>query len=740
MNSTKKRHTLPLLLTLILDMALIISVFFLMNHVQKLLDSDAKINLTEIVTQNKDVISSKIKLELNNLQLIAQQLSDEFLRAPDDSYETRKNLFLEYSSNKGDGQIVWSDAEGQAVQAGGQTVDIAGRKYFQLSMEGTSNISERMISRVSGEDIFVLCVPLKANGSIIGTIQKQYTPTEMYDLCTVSLFSEQGAVYIINREGYILITSKQDEYTKESDNYYRYLYTSNPEASQRLQADIQNNKAGFMETDLNGVKQFSAYTPVDDVYDWYLISSVATNAVSPNATFVIKLFYCILVAVALFFAFIMLYYLSYRNRQQANLERLAFVDPVTQGNTYTKFILDLDEQLSDRKPEQNFALLSFDIENFKYINSCYGFEKGDRILRSIYELYASKITNRELIARVSGDQFVLMLEDASEERLKTLFEPEYNDGEIKVYLFAGLYNISNFSESVNLMVDKASTAAQKIKGFRHHPIGVYSKQFDLEIAHNEEMKRAIEQALANGEIIPYFQPKVNIYNHKLTGAEALARWQKPDGTLVAPNDFIPICEKTGLIVVLDMTIFEKTLQFLRQNLDLGVPCLPISVNFSRMHLLNPNFLQTLMNKINEYKIPPELIEVELTETVIFDNYSSMEELINQLHENNVQISMDDFGSGYSSLHMLKDVAIDVLKIDRGFLRDTEHSDRQRIIVGTIIQMAQQLNIRVVVEGVESEQHLALMREFGCSVAQGYYFSKPISQEKFEVLYREGSIC
>lgn len=738
MRRKKRFRYMSLGVVILADIFLFVGVFILMNYVQKLLQNDVEINLTEIVTQNKDVITTKLSLEFNDLDSVASQLADRYGQMTEQSPESLKLLFERYVKEKKDTRLFIALEGGQAIFPDGRQRDISGRLYYRLAMEGKQNVSERTTSRLDGTDIFVISVPLEYQGAIVGTVQKQYTPEQMYDICSVSLFSEQGYVYIINREGYILISSEQNEYKRESDNYYRILYKTSPEASKQLQTDIQNEHAGFMQTKIDGRPVFFAYTPLETAWDWYLISSVDTTAVSPNANIVIRLFYCVLLVLALLFMVSLFYYIRLKRKQQANLEQIAFVDNVTGGSSYAKFQMDL-QTLLEKMPEKPLAVFTFDIDNFKYINSVYGFETGDRILQGVNALYAEQLREDERIARIYNDHFVMLLSDFSSERLKELFHTEISVEGVTIYLSAGLYPIKDVTESINLMVDKAVMTAQTVKGIRYKEIGVYSEQFDKEMQHSEETKRAVELALADNEIVAYYQPKVDINTGRLVGAEALARWKKKDGSLIPPGEFIPVCEKTGLIVSVDMAIFEHTLRFIRKNMDKGVPCVPISVNFSRMHLLNQDFLTGLLSKLQEYDVPPAMIELELTESVLFDNYQQIEDFISKLHECGLQIAMDDFGSGYSSLHMLKDMDIDVLKIDRGFLQGTAGSFRQKAVFASIAQMAKKLQMQVVVEGVETLENVQLMKEYDCAIAQGYYYSRPIPEAEFDRVVREGKI-
>ena len=195
-----------------------------------------------------------------------------------------------------------------------------------------------------------------------------------------------------------------------------------------------------------------------------------------------------------------------------------------------------------------------------------------------------------------------------------------------------------------------------------------------------------------------------------------------------------------MIVELDMIIFEKVLKFLKSNLDKGIECTPISVNFSKLHINDKNFFKNIMNKLDKYNIPTSLIEIEMTETVIFDNYKLMQNFIRELHKVGLMISMDDFGTGYSSLNMLKDIPIDVLKIDKGFLDEGSNPQRRNIIFSAIVDLAQKLGIKVVVEGVETIENIELMKNSSCFIAQGYYYAKPMDEEKFQKIYEEGAIC
>ncbi|MEG0302810.1 bifunctional diguanylate cyclase/phosphodiesterase [Gordonibacter sp.] len=724
----------------IVAMALLLTaVAFLMNHVQDMLNSDAKVSLSEIATQNKDVIASKLKVQVSDLDIDAAHISDRLQGQTDRSPAALNEAFRQFCSDVGQeasSDLFISDVSVNALFPDGRTVDISGRSYFRFALAGEQNISNRTVSRLTGEDLFVISVPLKVQDAIIGTLQREYSPDEMYNICSLSLFSSQGFMNIVDSEGYVLISS-QPGYNRESDNHFRSLYANgHTAASDQLRNDVAANRAGFMETTIDGISYFSAYTPIEDIHDWYLITSVASDAVTANSSNVIMLFYAILLIVVATFFIGMMVFLSYKQRQQRQLESIAFVDPVTGGATFNRFELDLSDELK-KHPEEQHSLLVFDIDNFKYINSYYGFEHGDRVLRSMHQAAQSELAPGELLARISTDHFIMLLDDASDERLDGLLNRIRNSIDIPLYLTAGLYPIQDRTQSPNLMADKASAVAQASKGQLGARVACYTSDFDEQQEHNEQMKRDIEQALAHDELEAFYQPKVDISSRKLVGAEALVRWRKPDGTLVPPFEFIPLCEKTGLVVDLDFSVLGSVLNFLHRQLDEGVECVPVSVNFSRLHLADSDFVNRVSGMLSDAGVPPELVELELTESILFGSKDDVAAFANEAHRAGLRLAMDDFGSGYSSLNMLKDIPIDTIKIDQGFLSDTGNSARQETIFAAVIKMAEGLDIDIVVEGVETADNVSLMSKHGCLVAQGYFFARPMDEATFEPIYRKG---
>lgn len=734
---SKNKFLIPLLL---LNIALLIAVVFYINHAQALLTSDVKITLNEVVTQNKDIITSRIEIDINKINAIADKITDGLKRQNITGHEDIHKALIEYAEQESDPNIFIADEDGLTTVKG-KLLDISARKYFRLALSGVPNISDQTISRLNGEDIFVISVPLKYNNQVIGTIQKYYTAPQMYELFSLSLFSSKAYVYVINKEGYIILHTTHWQCAEKSDNFFRNLYENgNKEASEQIRYDVQNEKGGFLETTdgSDGSNIYSVYTPVYNVHDWYLITSVPTTAISPNGQRVLTLFFFTLSALTFVFTSSIAYFQHYKNQQKAALEKIAFVDPVTEGNTFNKFLVDT-ELILHNNLDKNFWVLKFDIDNFKYINNFYGFDFGDKILKQISNCITAGLQKNEVMARMSSDNFVVLLADASPERLESMLSFVDATEDVTVYFSAGIYEVRNHQENINLMVDKAGTASQTVKGSLNKKISYYSLEFDKQTQNNEQMKRMVKQAITDRRFYPYYQPKIDIYTGQLVGAEALARMFDKEGNMVCPAQFIPISEKTGLVLDVDMIIFEKVLDFLQKSLQQGVNCVPISINFSRIHLTDAKFIEKIHSKLVAHGVPAHLIEIELTESAIFDNVGAIHEITSKLRERGFLIAMDDFGSGYSSLNMLKDIPIDVLKVDKGFLDEAEDNNRRNIIFSSIADMAKKLNIKIVVEGVEFLENVELMKQCGCTIAQGYYFARPMNEEAFDKIFKDGTI-
>ncbi len=443
----------------------------------------------------------------------------------------------------------------------------------------------------------------------------------------------------------------------------------------------------------------------------------------------------LLIILVLFSVILLQMMVNYRNN--ARMEELAYKDEVTGGWNLNYFKLKSDELIFNHS-ERAYAIIRFDIANFRYINESYGHISADAILRSIATRFEEVFSNNELCARINSDQFLALVLNDSEfpdknRRYIKLVGDDAKDNGVKypIRFKRGIYTVRREDTNLDIMIDHANAARKSLKGDEKVLEVFYSENIIKEMKKNDEIVSSMQNALSRGEFKPYLQPKFDIFKDQIVGAEILVRWEKPDGTKVFPSDFIPIFEQNGFIEKLDFYMLERLCEEIRKYKDSGkYKIVPISINQSRVLLNNPEYLTSVDRIMKRYDTSIEDIQIEITESVFFNDRDKMISVIDQLKEMGLVLCMDDFGSGYSSLNLLKDVPFDILKIDKDFFSEVDTSKDTMIIMQKIVEMARALGIKVVCEGVETQEQIDMLKEIGCRMVQGYYYSKPIPFAEF----------
>ncbi|HBF6540734.1 TPA: bifunctional diguanylate cyclase/phosphodiesterase, partial [Clostridioides difficile] len=421
------------------------------------------------------------------------------------------------------------------------------------------------------------------------------------------------------------------------------------------------------------------------------------------------------------------------------LRKIAYTDPLTGADSIDKFKINSNKLFAKNNPEE-YALFYIDVDKFKYINDMFGYDMGNDTLIHISNTIASELKEDEIFARVSADHFVLLIKYKTDDDIKTRLNNIYNKVQIlsnpkinyyKLILDCGIYKISKSDNDINTIMDRANTARKTIKGGHKNSFAFYDKEMHKKILKEKEIENSMVDALNNGEFIVYFQPKYSLSDYQIIGAEALVRWDNPQKGLIPPIEFIPVFERNGFIVNIDFYVFEEVCKKIREWMDEGQKVVPISVNLSRMHFVNSNFIEEFKLIVDKYKIPTRLIELELTETAVLDNIEGLLDTMNNLKEKGFVISMDDFGTGYSSLNLLKELPVDILKLDRAFFTEKDESNNEKIVISNVIKMAKELKMKVISEGVETISQVEFLKQIGCDMVQGYLFSKPMPVKEFE---------
>lgn len=412
---------------------------------------------------------------------------------------------------------------------------------------------------------------------------------------------------------------------------------------------------------------------------------------------------------------------------------------------YEVFLEKLQKEL-DQIGDDEIVIIYTDIKHFKYINDTYGYKVGDSLLK---EFVAEFTKNNDVLigaSRVYSDNFVTANRICADsythnefcdiiKRLnhdwETKFREKYLNSRLQFCTGISFVNKKSRSLDAETAVSNANLARKVAKEMEDSCCVLFDQSMMEGIKREVEITSCIPKALADREFKIFFQPKIETDTMSLMGAEALLRWQKPDGSLIYPDEFIPFIERSGQIVEVDYYVYREVFRFLAERIKNGKRVVPISLNVSRIHLNQMHILEYVEKLFEEYQIPHSMVEFELTESIYLDNTERVLELIRGLHKIGTKVSLDDFGSGYSSLNLLSKLPIDIIKLDKVFLSEGNLQESDKVIISCVVDMAKKLQITSLCEGVETVEQSNYLQEVGCQVQQGFYFSRPIPQEVFE---------
>ena len=435
---------------------------------------------------------------------------------------------------------------------------------------------------------------------------------------------------------------------------------------------------------------------------------------------------------------LIMYTLERRNQQE--LERVFYTDHLTALPNQAAFEISAAEKLR-ASPPGIYLMVYLNMNNFKFVNDSYGYNAGDKLLLAFSATLKRFCNNNEICAHLHADHFAILLKkrDHVIENLQTAIldsiesERDLNLSDILTCSY-GVYTIPDPDESIASCLSKASAALKEGRSSQR-TVAYYDKHLLDKINNENKMTRWMRQGLSEKEFQIYLQSKVNLEQSEVTGAEVLIRWNSEPFGFLPPDEFIPLFEKNGFIVELDFYVLEATCRILKQSLEISPErTVVLSVNVSRVTLFQNDFIKRFVQMAERYGVPPKYLEIEITENVFIFDANTVEQILSQLRSYGFSISMDDFGSGYSSLNLLRELPIDVLKIDRIFLQESIRVEKAYAIIKSVVEMAHSLNMVVVCEGVETLEHAEFLKTIHCAVGQGYYFSKPIPLSAFQKKY------
>lgn len=387
-----------------------------------------------------------------------------------------------------------------------------------------------------------------------------------------------------------------------------------------------------------------------------------------------------------------------------------------------------------KNTDKNYSIVYFDISCFKVLNDLFSMDTGNLVLTTAGAYFPTVVEDDGLAARFDADHFVILMETEKVDAERMIYDLDRHIDSLAinhtVRFFAGIYNITDKKAPINRMCDSAHIALNNVKGSYTVRYGYYDKHLS-DIVHKEQtLLRDMEIALAENQFKVYMQAIYDTKKKRITSAEALLRWEHPDLGQIPPNDFVPLFEKNGLMARLDRYVWEEVCKFLRSEWDSFGEVIPVSVNVSHLNFYNRDLLDYLLSLVEKYELEPSMIKLEIMETAYMENPEKIISMIKEFRACGFEVMLDDFGSGHSSLSMLKNLPIDVVKIDISFTQEAGSSSRVNIILKFIMNLSKELNMDVIIEGVETKQQLEVIQSLGGHKIQGYYFGKPMPKDDF----------
>ena len=757
----------------VLLFACIISCIYYVSSVRTAIQQDFTQEIDTLLTQRTDMMQNRIEVDQRRLVEGAAQIGKN-------NYfhdQAALQRYLSTYSNQHDyKELTVSRADGTTIAADGIRTNVKTEAYFMEAMSGKYSISEPFQDPLTHERFIIYSVPLVLDGKIVGTVNMTKSVRIIEEELLNNFYAQDGTCYIMDAAGKVVLYSPSRGSDHESFNLYNRMTSIEATANENLvlvdkiKADLAASKSGVVLSSVNGIPTYIGYHKVGgEINNWILLTFVDTNTVMSKGqqSLMKTMVLCGLIVTCLMG--MALYILYIRDKAQRGIEKLAYIDSLTGIDNINRFRVRAAQLLGKYAVDQ-YAIVSLDIQNFKYINETYGYPAGDKILISLAHVIKHRMNEREACARISGDKFILLyeLDDENFTRYHAMIESYMQDHlyesihmNIPLHITAGVYLVplkkpvyqANIDEpminmyetenrplksAIMSMIDKANLAQKAGRDNAVESLHCYDDVLMQTFVHQNEMESMMKGALKNGEFKAYLQPKFNLKTLEIVGAEALVRWISPVKGFMSPDEFVPILEKNGFIIEIDFYVLEEVCKKIREWLDNGLSPVPISVNQSRVHINQPFYMERLAGVLTKYNIPAKFIEMELTESMFFDNTSRLIQLMKEMHGLGLSISMDDFGSGYSSLNLLKELPVDTLKIDKVFLDETTNSERSQIIIAQVVEMARKLGMEIVCEGVETQEQAEFLRGISCDIAQGFLYAKPMAMEEFDSFRKQSS--
>lgn len=692
-----------------------------------------KLNTNDSLTQN---VVSLIRQEIENTYESLQDSADLVAKTGELNKENIIALLHILGDNKSYVDLAIAGVDGKGYNIAGNAIDVSGNSYFINAENGKVNASDNISYMEDNKSVITITAPIIDQGTYKGILIAKVS-TEITNRNSFQNELEQGSqIYIVNSSNKLVLYMQDTDINKF--DYYNIIL------NEQFYYEANNSapKMGFKEFFVQGKYLKTSYIwdkKSLGINNWSVLIGRVNN-ISPITKGILKLtnMLWVFITITMFLLFILMIFIQRRSNQK--VIKMLYLDPVTGGYNWYRFRIVVSKILSGKQFEKKkFALINFDINRFKTINDSYGYQKGDEVLKEIYRGVKRWAKLDEPFTRYAADQFYILINYQDEEEISERIH-NLNDRLHQFHhttaakISFGVYQITEQLDSVDRMGEFASKAKNTNKNSVDGIISFFDDVAKGRFIEEERIENTMNEALKNNEFHVFLQPKYMATGEEILGAEALVRWFNSNGNIISPGYFIPVFEKNGFIKKLDFYMLKNVCALLRNWIDKGYTPMPISVNISRLHFINPRLADAISDIVDDYKIPHNLIELELTESAFLQNKQMLIETVILLRSKGFLVSMDDFGAGYSSLNSLKDLPLDVVKLDGELFRMTNEIERGLTVIKNTITMAKDLHMKVVAECIETKEQAEYLCTVGCDIIQGYYFAKPMPTEQFEQRY------
>ncbi|MEG1016442.1 MAG: GGDEF domain-containing protein [Oscillospiraceae bacterium] len=710
------------------------------RYITILLTSETKMHLSEVATQSASSVQRQIARDFDLLEILA----DGTISKPEVRLEEKIARIKQQADKFGFFRIALVDLEGNATSSDGYKFSVADREFFQTAVKGKRALSKPIIDKVDGVTPgIVYAVPVFHDGEIVSVLFSGYELEKLTERMNISFYQDNGVSFIADSDAKILLHPMKERIGK---NIAQIAVAGNEEKTiQQFMTDLKRGESGVAHLVMREDDRFFAYAPIQGANDWFIFASLPSTIVFDNSQKVIFFTSLLMAIISGFFAVTALYIAISQKKSNAQIIKLAYYDQLTGAANVECFKLNAKE-LFKKYGAEKYTLLNFDVKKFRYLNNDLGYGAGNEFLAHITHCLEVVAKKGETFARVGTDQFLLLYFSKNNEeetqlyikrlRKKLANWDQTSGGYYCAQMAFGVYEIEGNDADIMFAIEKSNIARRIAKVCEDSNVAIYDEVMQSKIERDNELEKSMPEALENGEFKLFIQPKYDLKSEEIVGGEALVRWIKPDGKIVMPDDFIRLFEQTNAIFNMDMYMLNQLCIFLRSQIDRGVNAVPISINQSRRYMYSSAYVEVIRGKLRENGVPPQLIELEIIENIVYADIDKLIAVLGALHNEGFRISIDDFGAGYSSLNVLKDLQVDTLKLDRFMLSKSQGTNREKVVVANIIRMAKELDMSVVAEGVETRDQVLFLRECGCEQVQGYYYCEPIPADEFDKLIRD----